>query len=157
MIALLAMIDPLSPTGKALGTLLGLGTLAASVYLVVRQRPGPKVESQGAASTPRSLVAENVWRLPTARLMAVCAILILVGSWLDPTQYGKPFVVVWASVLCLVMVLLAMAGFDMLTLRRRAFHERIRLMRQNQAEMETDLKECFRSTAHRGNGTPLDG
>jgi protein-S-isoprenylcysteine O-methyltransferase Ste14 len=126
------LVPPVSPVGKAVGTVFAVGIVVASLYLVRRQH-----QIEGPA--PNTLAAPGPWRLPIAWLMAGCGVLFLVGVWIDPQRHVNLFVLVWFVLLVAIVVLLCAAGVDLLVVRRRAHQEWASLERQRR-RLEEELK-----------------
>lgn len=135
------LVPPVSPVGKAVGTVFAVAIVAASLYLVWRQR---RVEQPTGAARANSLAAPGPWRLPLAWLMAGCGVLFFVGVWIDPQRHVNLFVLVWFVLLVAISVLLCVAGLDLFVVRRRAHREWVTLERQRR-RLEEELKAQQRS------------
>ena len=63
------------------------------------------------------------------------------GVFVDPRIFPRGFIVLWTTILALVQILMGLALHDLLVVRRRAFEEKSRLLRENRKEMERELRD----------------
>lgn len=148
---LFAELPAITPFEKSLGILLGLAVIAASVFLLGRQRAAALAEN---AENPPAAVPW--WRKPTAWMMFACGLLIIAGVWIDPRATPRFFMYHWLFVLLLTMLLFLVAGFDMLSVRRQAMIDRLQLIRDNQDELRRDITNFRRERSHHTNGRPKE-
>lgn len=133
-------VTPLSPAASSIGTLLGAAAIGFGAWLWVRCRREPP----DGDATSALLTAGFTWRLPAAGLAVFLGCLVVAGVWIDPQRHPLPFIVIWLLVLIAIMVLLILAGRDLLLVRQRAFRARLELLEDSRRHMEADLR-AFRA------------
>ena len=116
----------MTPGERAAGCLLGLATLAAAVWLMRRERRAPSL-------------GPSAWRGPNAWLLALAGLLVIAGSCLDPAQWPRTFMATWTAAGTVVAAALCVAGFDMLTVRRRGLAERRATLAAHRAELAAEF------------------
>lgn len=143
-------VTPVSPGGKLVGGLLGVASLVAAVFLVTQpsrhRRVDESLDPRRGYSTfvPTSfatLTANTPWRVPTAITLALTGIIVGAGVWVNPRSAPIAFLTVWTIALFLVAILLIVASLDLMTIRRRALEERMRLLEDHRARLARDLRE----------------
>lgn len=147
----IAAVTPLSMAAKLVGSLLGGAVAGAGLTLLMRSRS--RSSDPPAHDFAQRIEQETPWRRPNAILMTATGILIWLGVWIDPAVYPIAFVSVWMGILVATMAMMSVAIHDLLFVRKRALQDRLRLIEQNRSELEHDLKEYFRSKAHKNNGS----
>lgn len=149
---LFAELPAITPFEKSLGSLLGIVVMAASLFLLRRQRAITAADGAESSAAP----PPAPWRKPTAWMMFVCGMLIIAGVWIDPRVTPRYFMYHWLFVLILTMLLFLVAGFDMLSVRRQAMIDRLQLIRDNQNELRRDITNFRREHSHHTNGRPKE-
>lgn len=141
----IAAVPPLPVPAKVVGSLMGVTILAASFYLLGRH---PREESTDSS------MKQAYWRKPNAIFLAVIGVSFLFGTWINPARNPFLFVTVWMGVMLATVATFGVAIYDLMFIRKRAIEDRVRLLKQNRDELERDLKEYYRSRAHKSDGTP---
>jgi hypothetical protein len=133
------LLTPLSPVAKTVGTALAASVIGAGAWLIWSQRRVDRAPSRDLA-----VGANLAHRTPVATAVVFLGVLVFAGVWTDPTRHRDLFVAVWAVVLFLTAVVLCFAGFDLLTVNRRAYERRIALVEESRRRLRAEVAEYQR-------------
>jgi hypothetical protein len=136
-----------------IGFALAGAVVACGILLLIRQRLQARKEEQQPIEGGIP-VGGFRWRSPVALLMALVGVAIVLGLAIDERRHPRIFIALWGAILCLVAIMIVMAAIDLAAIRRRAFREKVRLLKESQRQLEAELKDYYRHKARQGNGQP---
>lgn len=143
-----------STSEKTVAGVLGAAVVGLSVYLILRHH-GRSAPPDNDPNRVPSLTEGSGWRVPVAVTMGLCGVLVFLGILIDPKAHPAIFVYYWSLLALVVFILVPIAAYDMLIMRKRAYRERIRLLEENRAQIQRDLLEMrrrARAAAAEGDG-----